>query len=155
MVDPTVLLVSVGVVIFGLSAGVVRVSFAFLNKQSLLADAISHAAFPGVGLALLLTRSADPIYLLTGAIGAGIIAAVAVLFLTTTTRLKTDAVLGIVLSGFFGAGLVVATIVQKNGVVHQGIINKFLFGCAATLLPRDIYVLVGTCVIVLTGVILF
>ena len=45
--------------------------FAVLRRQSLLGDAISHAALPGIALAFLLTGSKAPLVLVLGAALAG------------------------------------------------------------------------------------
>ena len=42
-------------------------AFAVLRRQSLLGDAISHAALPGVVLAFLITRTKLPLVLMIGA----------------------------------------------------------------------------------------
>src|SRR5262249_31720503 len=46
-------------------------SFAVLRRQSLLGDAVSHSALPGIALAFLLTGSRAPLVLITGAAVAG------------------------------------------------------------------------------------
>jgi manganese/zinc/iron transport system permease protein len=138
----TLFLVLFGVVILGITAGVVGV-FAFLSEQSLLGDAISHAALPGIVLMFLLTHSQSPVLLLFGGAIAGAIGTLFIMLIHHKTSLKKDAALGIVLSVFFGFGLVLLTYVQKKGIAQQGILNKFLFGSAATLLPEDI-IMMGT-----------
>lgn len=136
----TLLLVLLGVLMLGVTAGILGV-FAFLREQSLLGDAISHAALPGIVIMFLLTQSKSPALLLCGGAIAGGIGTLFITFITHKTQLKKDAALGIVLSVFFGFGLMLLTYVQKKEIAQQGILNKFLFGSAATLLPEDILII--------------
>ena len=135
--DYTLRTVALGSAILGIASGALG-SFAVLRKQSLLGDAISHAALPGIVLAFLLTRSREPIVLIIGALVAGWIATLAMLQITRTTRIKDDSALGLVLSVFFGFGLMLLTFTQKLPDATQAGLDKFLFGQAATLIERDV-----------------
>src|SRR5512134_3748772 len=68
--DYTLRTVALGAAILGIVSGMLG-SFAVLRKQSLLGDAISHAALPGIVLAFLLTGSKSTASLLLGAAIAG------------------------------------------------------------------------------------
>lgn len=129
-----------GAALLGITAGALG-SFALLRQQSLLGDAISHAALPGIVLMFLCTHSKNPWILLSGGALAGIIGVVSMNYIVTRTTLKKDAVLGIILSVFFGFGLVLMTVAQKVPTSNQAVLNKFLFGNVATLLPEDIFVI--------------
>ena len=135
--DYTLRVVALGAAALGLTSGALG-SFAVLRKQSLLGDAISHAALPGIAGAFLLTGSKAPTVLLLGAAVAGWIATLAVMGITRTSRVKEDGALGIVLSVFFGFGLVLLTYVQKRPDASQAGLDTYLFGQAATLLERDV-----------------
>ena len=54
------------------------------------------------------------------------------------TRIKYDSALAIVLSTFFGFGLVLHTLIQRTGNANQAGLDTFLFGQAATILERDV-----------------
>jgi manganese/zinc/iron transport system permease protein len=136
----TLLLVLHGSILLGMISGILG-TFALLRQQSLLGDAISHAALPGIVTMFLLTYSKNPWILLCGGALAGLIGVVSMHYICATTRLKKDAILGIILSVFFGLGLVLMTIAQKIPVCSQAILNKFLFGNVATLLPEDILII--------------
>lgn len=136
-IDYTLLLVLQGAALLGITAGMLG-SFALLRQQSLLGDAISHAALPGIVLMFLCTHSKNPWILLGGGALAGIIGVMSMNYICTYTKLKKDAVLGIILSVFFGLGLVLMTIAQKTSTSNQAVLNKFLFGSVATLLPEDV-----------------
>jgi manganese/zinc/iron transport system permease protein len=137
----TLLLVLQGAVLLGITSGMLGV-FALLRQQSLLGDAISHAALPGIVLMFLCTYSKNSWILLSGGALAGIVGVVSVNFIVAHTKLKKDAILGIILSVFFGFGLVLMTVAQKIPVASQAVLNKFLFGNVATLLKEDVYIIV-------------
>jgi len=142
-VDPTLLTVIAGASILGVVAGSLG-CFAVLKRRSLLGDALAHAALPGVCLAYLFGRWAGidpkhPMLLLGGALVTAWLGTLIVLSITRTTRIKQDAAIGIVLSVFFGAGVVLLTHIQHGaGGADQAGLNSFLFGQAATLSPRDV-----------------
>jgi manganese/zinc/iron transport system permease protein len=140
--DYTLRTVALGSATLGVVSGALG-SYAVLRKQSLLGDAMSHAALPGVVLAFLLTRSKEPLVLILGALVAGWAGTLAMLAITRTTRLKDDSALGLVLSVFFGFGLMLLTFVQKLPDATQAGLDKFLFGQAATLLASDVVVMAG------------
>jgi manganese/zinc/iron transport system permease protein len=135
--DYTLRTVALGSAILGIVSGTLG-AFAVLRKQSLLGDAISHAALPGIVLAFLLTRSREPVILMLGALIAGWIATLFMLSVIRTTRIKDDSALGLVLAVFFGFGLMLLTFTQKLPDATQAGLDKFLFGQAATLLQRDV-----------------
>ncbi len=134
----TVQNILMGTAMLGITSGILGV-FGLLRQQSLLGDVISHAAFPGIAIAFLLTHSKSLAILMVGGGIAGLVGACCVVIITAYSPIKKDAALGIVLSVFFGIGLVLLTHLQKLPVSRQSILNKFLFGNAATLLPEDIY----------------
>ncbi len=135
--DYTVRTVALGAAILGIVSGALG-SFAMLRKQSLLGDAMSHAALPGVVLAFMLTGSKAPLVLMLGAGVAGITGILLIVAITRYTRIKADSSLGIVLSVFFGFGLMLLTIMQRSPDARQAGLSKFLFGQAATLLVSDV-----------------
>jgi manganese/zinc/iron transport system permease protein len=135
--DHTVRTVALGAAVLGIVAGALG-SFAVLRRQSLLGDAMSHAALPGIALGYLLTASKEPIVLLAGAVVAGWVGTFLVGAVVRTTRVKYDAALGIVLSVFFGVGLVLLTFIQRRPDASQAGLDTFLFGQAAALLERDV-----------------
>lgn len=135
--DFTLRTVALGTAVIGIVSGALG-SFAVLRRQSLLGDAMSHAALPGIVLAFLLTRSKTPIVLLLGAVLAGWVAALLMSTTVRHTRIKQDSALGLLLSVFFGLGLMLLTFVQRIPDAGQAGLNRYLFGQAATLLQQDI-----------------
>lgn len=127
--------------------------FAIVREQSLLGDAMSHAALPGIAAAFLLTQANDPFILMIGGAVSGLMGALFARIVVRYTTLKHDALLGIVLSVFFGGGLVLLTVIQKQALAEQAILGKFLFGNAATLLTYDIFVLSSIAIAIAVAVI--
>jgi len=140
--DYTLRTVAAGAGALGLVSGALG-SFAVLRKQSLLGDAVSHAALPGIALAFLLTGSKATLVLVFGAALAGWLGTLLVIGVVRTTRIKEDSALGLTLSVFFGFGLVLLTFIQKMPDASQAGLDKFLFGQAATLLARDVVTIVA------------
>ncbi|MBE0529952.1 MAG: metal ABC transporter permease [Rhodospirillales bacterium] len=75
-------------------------AYLMLKGWSLIGDALSHAIVPGVAGAYMLGL---PFSL--GAFVSGGLAAAAMLFLNQRTRLKEDAIIGLIFTSFFGLGL--------------------------------------------------
>lgn len=152
--DYTLRTVALGAVALGAASGSLG-SFAVLRRQSLLGDAISHAALPGIALAFLLTGSKATLVLVLGAAVAGWVGTLVVMAIVRDTRVPEDAALGIVLSVFFGLGLVLLTFVQRRPDAAQAGLDTFLFGQAATLVGRDVLTITGIGGLALAAVVLF
>ncbi len=129
--------VLLGATLLGIAGGVLG-CFALLRRQSLLGDALAHAALPGVCLGYLLTGSKDPLPLFAGAMVAGLAGSLLILTIVRMSRIKEDTAIGMVLSVFFGIGIVLLTYIQKLPHGNQSGLDKFLFGQAATLMARDV-----------------
>jgi len=148
--DPTLRTVALGGVVLGLGSGAVG-AYVLLRQRSLLGDAVSHATLPGIALAFLLTRSKEPAVLLGGALLAGWLGSWLVEAITRTTRVKLDSALGLVLSVFFGLGIVLLTFLQRYPEAGQAGLNRFLFGQAASIRQQDVLVMaLGASAILLT-----
>jgi manganese/zinc/iron transport system permease protein len=123
-----------------------------LRKQSLLGDAISHAALPGIAIAFLITGTKETNVLLIGALVSGLLGAFWIRSIVKRTHLKSDTALGLILSIFFGFGMLLLTYIQKLPNANQAGLDKFLFGQAATLLARDVWFMASvtfSCLVVL------
>lgn len=150
----TALNVLAGAVLLGALGGLLG-SFALLRRQSLLGDALAHAALPGVCLAYLATGSKNAEVLLAGAAVAGLAGALLVLGIVRGSRIKEDAAIGLVLSVFFGLGIVLLTHIQKLPDGNQSGLDKFLFGQAATLVVDDLRRMAALAAVVLAALVLF
>lgn len=135
--DYTLRSIALGSALLGIVSGVLG-AFAVLRRQGLLGDALAHAALPGICLAFLLTGSKASIVLLVGAAVSGWIGTLFLLHVVRETRIKEDAALGIVLSTFFGFGILLLTFISKRNDATQAGLDKYLFGQAATLTSDDV-----------------
>lgn len=147
--DYTLRTITLGTAILGAVCGMLG-SFAVLRKQSLLGDAISHAALPGIAIAFLISGSKDTNTLLFGALISGLIGAFWIRGIVTKTHLKSDTALGLILSLFFGFGMLLLTFIQKQPNANQAGLDKYLFGQAATLVESDVWMMATV-----TGICLF
>ncbi len=92
--------------------------FMILKGWSLLGDAISHAVLPGIAIAYLL---GFPI--LIGAFASGLLCVLGIGYVKQQTRVKEDAVIGILFTGFFAVGLIFVSKMETD--VH---LTHILFG---------------------------
>lgn len=144
--DYTFQVIAIGTAILGAVCGMLG-SFAVLRKQSLLGDAISHAALPGIAIAFLITGTKDSNILLLGALVSGLVGTFWIRGIITKTHLKSDTALGLILSLFFGFGMLLLTFIQKQPNANQAGLDKYLFGQAATLLIEDVWLMaIVTCI---------
>ena len=127
--DYTLLVVLSGRVILGVCSGLLS-SFAVLRQQSLFGDAIAHATLPGLCLVFMVTLYKSSFLFFLGAIAAGLLAAFLIRSISAHSLIKPDASMGLVLSVFFGFGLVLLTFIQKLPHSSQSGLSSFLFGSA-------------------------
>ena len=134
-------IVTLGTTMLGVAAGVVGV-FALLRRRSLVADALSHATLPGIAIAFLVSIAFGgdgkslPV-LLAGAAGSGILGVLTIHALVRHTRIREDAAIGIVLSVFFGAGVVLLSWIQANEPSSSAGLGHFIYGRTASMLAED------------------
>lgn len=133
-------IVLLGTGILGILAGAVG-CFTMLRKQSLLGDGIAHASLPGVVIAFLLFGSKDLEVLLLGALATGGLSIACINLIVNNTKIKLDSALAMILSVFFGAGLVLLTISQKIPNANQAGLDTFIYGQASTMLLRDVKII--------------
>jgi len=152
--DYTLRTITLGTAVLGAICGMLG-SFAVLRKQSLLGDAISHAALPGIAIAFLITGAKDTNILLLGALVSGLIGTFWIKGMISKTHLKTDTALGLVLSLFFGFGMLLLTFIQKQPNANQAGLDKYLFGQAATLVEKDVSLMIIVTAICLFVLLLF
>lgn len=151
--DPNIRFVVIGAILLTASSAIVG-SFTFLNKKSLIGDAIAHAVLPGICLGFLLSGTKNPVFLIGGAFITGWLSLVAVDFVVSRTRIKEDTAIGLVLSVFFGIGILMLTVIQKSGNAAQSGLDNFLFGKAAALVGDDLIAFGTVAVILLVAVFL-
>ena len=129
--------VAVGSMVLGAAAGLLG-ALAVLQGRSLVGDAVSHSALPGVAVAFLVTGAKDPATLLVGAAIAGVIGAIAMVGIERTRRMRPDVAIGVVLSSFFSLGIVLLTHIASTGGAEQAGLDSYLFGQAAGMVEGDV-----------------
>lgn len=133
-------LVSLGAGLLGFAAGCVG-AFVNLRRRALVSDAMAHATLPGVCLAFLAMAAAggegrNLAGLLAGAALTAALGLWAVQRLTRT-RLAEDTAIGAVLSTFYGAGIVILTVIQNLSLGRPAGLEGFLLGSTAGMLRSD------------------
>lgn len=126
-------------VLLGASCGLLG-CFVVLRRVALMGDAVSHAVLPGVVAGLIYSPERNPWVIFICAAMAGLLGAGIVRALMATTRLKSDAALGIVLASFFAFGIVWQSRNQQDTV---GVMN-FLFGNVGSINSSDLRMMVLT-----------
>jgi len=132
-----------GTSIIGLVAGALG-SFAYLRKQSLISDVISHAALPGTMLAFLgatVVLGADGRNMLGLIAGAVIVGTMAVLFangVAQTSKIRIDTAMAVALTVFFGVGMLLLRVVANSSLPGKGGIQDYLFGNASVITRADL-----------------
>ena len=96
-------------------------AYLMLKGWSLIGDALSHSIVPGVAGAYMLGL---PFSL--GAFISGGLAAVAMLFLSQRTKLREDAVIGLIFTGFFGLGLFMVSLSPTSVDVQSIVLGNIL-----------------------------
>ena len=150
----TTQMVLLGTALLGLASGIAG-TFAVLRKESLIGDGLSHAALPGVVIAFLLTGIKDIEVLIAGAALSSITAAWLITITVENSKIKFDGALATILSAFFGLGMVLLTYVQSLNNAGQAGLSKFIFGQAATILARDVYITSAAALIIIVLTVLF
>jgi manganese/zinc/iron transport system permease protein len=147
-------LVTLAATCLGVAAGAVG-AFLYLRRRVLVSDAMAHATLPGIGLAFLLMALAglDGRWLPGLMAGAAVTAALG-LWLQgwLARRLPDDAAIAGVLAGFYGAGIVVLTVVQSAGLGRPAGLETVLLGQASAMLAADAWTVAILAVAVVAAV---
>lgn len=138
--DAAVRYALIGSLLLGLLCGLLG-SFIVVRKMALFGDTLAHAVLPGVALGFMWNMTKDPLSILIGATVAGALGALTVAVLRQTTILKEDAAMGMVLSGFYGVGICLLTMIQNLPVGNKAGLDRYMFGQAAALASEDLYLI--------------
>lgn len=136
----------------------------FLRKQSLVGEALSHAAYPGVILGVIFAGflSLDDRYdvgiaflIICGAFLTALAGLWAIQSLERYFRVQSDAALCFILSAFFGIGITLASHVQFTHTTLYKQAQAYLYGQAATMIDTHIYIYGALSLLVIACVVLF
>jgi len=122
-------------------------TYLFVRRRTLLGEALSHAAYPGVVLSLLvgslfLLSSDDSLILvvLTGAFLFSFLGMISIEILHFKYRTHLDAAMCLVLSIFLGLGVVIASQMQFSRPIWYQQAQFFIYGQAATMTDHHIII---------------
>ena len=96
-------------------------AFLMLKGWSLMGDALGHAVVPGVAVAYLMQLPYA-----AGAFVAGLLAALGMGLVKHRTRLREDAIIGLVFTAFFAAGLLIASIYPTSINIQTIVLGNIL-----------------------------
>jgi manganese/zinc/iron transport system permease protein len=125
-------------------------TFLVLRRLSLMGDAAGHSTLPGICVAFLLAGSVSTLPIMAGALVSALLAAIAVGVITRGPRSRSDAAIGIVLSVFFGAGIVLLSYIQRVATTSYAGLDAMLLGNVAGISPEQLIVL-GVVTVLLGG----
>lgn len=137
--------------LLGFSSGILG-TFALLRRRALLGDTLAHAALPGVCVAYMLVGAKHLGLFLVGAAVAGVLGTMAVSAISRHSKLKEDSAMALVLTVFFGIGIVLLSVIQKSARGNQSGLDKFLFGQAASLVLTDVLVMAAIAAVLCVAV---
>ncbi|MCR8658816.1 metal ABC transporter permease [Paenibacillus endoradicis] len=134
--------------LLGMASGLIG-TLSYWKRQSLMSDTLSHAALPGVIFGFLVAGSKNMPLMLIGAAISALLGAWLISWITSSTRVKEDAAMGIILSVFFGLGIMLLTYVNRMPGGGQSGLDNFIFGQAASMVSNDVKWLCVLAVIVI------
>lgn len=134
--------------ILGMAAGIIG-CFAYWKRQSLMSDALSHAALPGVVIGFVIMGVKSLPMMIGGAAVSALLGALLIQWIRSSSRVKEDAAMGIVLSVFFGLGIMLLTIINRTAGGSQSGLSSFIFGQAASMVRQDVVIMTGLALLVL------
>lgn len=148
-----------GTTVIGLVSGALG-SFAYLRRQSLVSDVVSHAALPGTLLAfLLIVAFGGDGRNMPGLLAGAIIVGTAAVFLTNAitrySKIAVDTAMAVILASFFGLGLLLMQHIARRPYPGKGGIQDYLFGNAATITRADLLTSISVGGIAVAVVLLF
>ncbi|KKO54778.1 metal ABC transporter permease [Paenibacillus sp. DMB20] len=138
VLSPNTQWVLLSTLILGMAAGMIG-CLAYWKRQSLMSDALSHAALPGVVIAFALSGTKSLPVMIAGAAVSALIGAFMIQWIRTSSRIKEDTAMGMILSVFFGLGIMLLTIVNRLPGGNQSGLDSFIFGQAASMVRQDVY----------------
>jgi manganese/zinc/iron transport system permease protein len=133
----------------GAAAGLIG-SLAYWKRQSLMSDTLAHAALPGVVLGFALAGEKHLLLMIAGAAVSALLGAWLVMAIRASSRVKEDTAMGIILSVFFGLGIMLITMVNRMPGGNQSGLDSFIFGQAASMVRSDVYTMIGVALLVVS-----
>jgi len=151
------IVVALGTSLLAISTAMIG-SVNILKGQSLIGDAVGHSSFLGVVLAFLLFTQKHPVILMCGAIVAGVVAFSMISTVANNSKVEADTAMAIILSAFFGLGMVFKSYMQGNSKfskASQSGLANYIFGQAAYMLREDVVIIFAVSIIAISLFVIF
>lgn len=142
---------TLGSMFIGVTCGVLG-CFVVLRRMALIGDALSHSILPGVVGALLLFGMVGasekwlPLWLLGGAMVAGLLTAVIISIVHRHSRTKEDSAIGIAFTAMFALGLIAISSLPRG--THFDL-KCFVYGEPLAIASPDLWLMGIICPLVL------
>ena len=148
--------VYLGVSTLGVATGVLG-CFLLFRRRSLLSDTLGHATLPGVALAFLLVAQFGAggksfLWLLLGALVSGWLAVRSVQFLRRRTPIREDGALAVVLTVFYGVGVVWLSVIQNLELPGASGLEYYIYGMVASMVLSEALTLLIVSAVALVAV---
>lgn len=111
--------------------------FLVLRRMSMMGDAISHAVLPGLAAGFLLTNTRDPLVMLAGAAGAGLLTALLTQWIARRGQVDEHASMGVVFTVLFALGLILVRFAPDHVDLDAACV---LYGALETVTLRSVVV---------------
>ena len=144
----TLLVVLLGVIIFGMIVGTQSFHF-IIRDKSIFGDAVAHSTLPGICIAFLIIGGQNKIALLVGALIATFFSIVVIELLSKKTKLKQDGAISVTLALFFGGGIACLSYIQTLRVNSQAGLEHFIFGNIVYITIEDIIIVLILAILIL------
>lgn len=132
------------VMLTGVVCGVLG-SYVVLRGLAFIGDALTHAVFPGVVIAVALGRS-----ILLGALAVGLVTAAGIGIISRGRRVSEDTAIGILFAAMFALGVILVS----SLATYQQNVGDLLFGQLLGVSQSDLYLAAGAAAIAVTTVLL-
>ncbi len=136
------------VILIGVVSGVMG-AFVVTRGMAFLGDALAHTILPGVAIGYLASNG-DPGWVLIGGLGAGVISALGIGWLTRGGKLSEDTAIGVIFAGALALGI--ALISTANNYTAD--LTHILIGNVLAVGNDDLLLIAGIGLIVIVTVIL-
>ncbi|QNL52602.1 metal ABC transporter permease [Olivibacter sp. SDN3] len=138
--------------------------YLILRKMSMVGDAISHAVLPGIVIAFLMSGNRDPVIMLIGAGGIGLLTTFIIEYFHTKANLQTDAAIGVTFTLLFAIGIILISVfagkvdIDQDCVLYGEIayvpIDLWILDSGMVMGPRPVYILSIILILVLLFIVL-
>lgn len=158
--DPVLRAPTFGTMLMCFSAGIIG-CLVFLQKRSLVGEALSHATYPGVVISVVFAALFFPfsedgaaLSIIVGAFLSGLLGLSVIGQMEKKLKINSDAALCFVLAIFFGVGVLIASRLQITHALWFRQIQIYLFGQAATMVDAHIALYGVLALLVVTVIVL-